>query len=215
MIEYSVKKDEINNHFKENYSMDSFGNLSDLNPVPFHLCENTGFLCIYPELNFKLKKLLDLNLKADKNLSFFSFVKKRRGYYYRIFSFKKCLKRLKDFLLQILKILYLKKNIANLNNLNHFINYFKESPKTYLIVILFSTIAGLFEIIGITSILPAISFYLGESNINMPSFIKELINTIGIEIILVLFVVVIIIQTFLFYISESYFLKKWVFGEQI
>ena len=107
-----------------------------------------------------------------------------------------------------MKILYLKKNIANLNNLNHFINYFKESPKTYLIVILFSTIAGLFEIIGITSILPAISFYLGESNINMPSFIKELINTIGIEIILVLFVVVIIIQTFLFYISESYFLKK-------
>lgn len=107
-----------------------------------------------------------------------------------------------------MKILYLKKNIDNLNNLNHFINYFKESPKTYLVVILFATIAGFLELIGITSILPAISFYLGESNVNMPTFIKELIDTIGIEIILVLFLVVIILQTCIFYVSESYFLKK-------
>lgn len=107
-----------------------------------------------------------------------------------------------------MKIFHLKKNIDKLNNLNHFKNYFKESPKTYLIVVLFATVAGLFELIGITSILPAVSIYLGESNINIPTFMEELIETIGIEIILVLFVVVIILQTYLFYISESYFLKK-------
>tara|TARA_B100001250_G_scaffold400150_1_gene410345 strand:+ start:5216 stop:6919 length:1704 start_codon:yes stop_codon:yes gene_type:complete len=107
-----------------------------------------------------------------------------------------------------LKIFNLKKNIDNLNNLSHLINYYKESPKAYLSVIFFATIASLFELIGITSILPAISFYLGESNINMPTFIKDLIETVGIEIILVLFVFIIILQTFLLYISESYFLKK-------
>ena len=97
MIEYSVKKDELNNHFKENFSMDSFGNLSDLNPIPFHLCEKTGFLCIYPELNFKLKKLLDFNLNDNKNLSFFSFLKEKRGYYYRLFSFENYFKKMKRF----------------------------------------------------------------------------------------------------------------------
>ena len=86
MIEYSVKKDELNNHFKENFSRDSFGNLSDLNPVPFHLCENTGFLCVYPELNYRLKKILDFNLNDNKNLSFFSFIKEKRGYYYRLLA---------------------------------------------------------------------------------------------------------------------------------
>ena len=97
MIEYSVKKDELNNHFKENFSRDSFGNLSDLNPVPFHLCENTGFLCIYPELNYRLKKILDFNLNDNKNLSFFSFLKERRGYYYRLFSFQNYFKKMKRF----------------------------------------------------------------------------------------------------------------------
>lgn len=97
MIEYSVKKDELNNHFKENFSRDSFGNLCDLNPIPFHLCEKTGFLCIYPELNFKLKKLLDFNLNDNNNLSFFSFLKERRGYYYRLFSFQNYFKKMKRF----------------------------------------------------------------------------------------------------------------------
>ena len=101
-----------------------------------------------------------------------------------------------------------KKYIDNLNNLNHLKNYFKESPKAYLTVILFATIASIFELIGITSILPAISFYLGESNINIPSFIKGLFKSFNIEIILVFFVTVIILQTFLLHISESYFLKK-------
>ena len=95
-----------------------------------------------------------------------------------------------------------------MNNLNHLLNYFRESPKTYLTVVLIATVAGLFELIGITSILPAISLYLGESNINIPTFLNDLIEMIGIEMILVLFIVVIIIQTCLFYISESYFLKK-------
>lgn len=97
MIEYSIKKDELNNHFKENFSMDSFGNLSDLNPVPFHLCENTGFLCIYPELDYKLKKILDFSLNDNKDLSLFSFLKKRKGYYYRLFSSRNYLKKMKRF----------------------------------------------------------------------------------------------------------------------
>ena len=97
MIEFSVKKDEFNNHFDKNHSMDSFGNLTDLNPVPFNLCEKTGFLCIYPELNFNLKKILDFNLDDNKYFSFFPFLKKRRGYYYRVFNFKFFLKGLKRF----------------------------------------------------------------------------------------------------------------------
>ena len=66
----------------------------------------------------------------------------------------------------------LKKNIDNLDNLSLLINYYKESPRAYLSVIFFATIASLLELIGITSILPAISFYLGESNINMPTFMS-------------------------------------------
>lgn len=109
MIEYSVKKDEFNNHFKENFSMDSYGDLSNLNPVPFHLCEKTGFLCVYPELNPSLKKLLDFNLSNNKNLSSFYFLKKRRGYYYRFSIVQTFFKKIKRFLVPDIEKLQPKK----------------------------------------------------------------------------------------------------------
>lgn len=63
MIEYSVSKDELNNHFVPSASRNQYGQAAKLNPLPFHLCESTGFLTCYPEFKSSLVGLLTRNLR--------------------------------------------------------------------------------------------------------------------------------------------------------
>lgn len=63
MIEYALKKNELNNHFVAHASRNQYGQTAKLNPFPFHLCEATGFLTCYPEFKSSLIDLLDRNLR--------------------------------------------------------------------------------------------------------------------------------------------------------
>jgi hypothetical protein len=62
MIEYALGKDELNNHFVAHASRNQYGETAKLNPLPFHLCEATGFLTCYPEFKSSLTDLLERNL---------------------------------------------------------------------------------------------------------------------------------------------------------
>ncbi len=62
MIEYALVKDELNNHFVVHASRNQYGQTAKLNPLPFHLCEATGFLTCYPEFKSSLTDLLERNL---------------------------------------------------------------------------------------------------------------------------------------------------------
>ncbi len=62
MIEYALGKDELNNHFVAHASRNQYGQAAKLTPLPFHLCEATGFLTCYPEFRSSLSELLKRNL---------------------------------------------------------------------------------------------------------------------------------------------------------
>ena len=94
------------------------------------------------------------------------------------------------------------------NNYKYLISYLKENPKAYFIVIAISSMTGVLEIFGITSILPLISIYLGDSGITLPRQFDFLFEIIGIKGLIICFILVILIQTILLFLSESYFLKK-------
>ena len=62
MIEYALDEDELNNHFVAHASRNQYGQITKLNPLPFNLCEATGFLTCYPEFQLSLTNLLEYNL---------------------------------------------------------------------------------------------------------------------------------------------------------
>ena len=102
MIEYSVGKDELNNHYFSSSSLDQYGHFKKLNPIPYHLCEITGFISVYPELKPSLNKIIKLNLGINKeplNL----FYKKNNGFWYYRFGsiFKTLIKLISIFFIKI------------------------------------------------------------------------------------------------------------------
>ncbi len=62
MIEYAMEDGEFFNHFAPDASRDQHGQLCRFDPLPFHLCEKTGFLSCYADFKPALYKLLRLNL---------------------------------------------------------------------------------------------------------------------------------------------------------
>ena len=51
MIEYSVEKSEIANHFVPDSSRDQYGRICRFDSMPFHMCESSGFMCCYSQFN--------------------------------------------------------------------------------------------------------------------------------------------------------------------
>ncbi len=95
MIEFALAKDELNNHFVAHASHNEYGQTAKLNPLPFHLCEATGFLTCYPEFKSSLTDLLERNLlrlqpiqKCHPTLRYAL----KRGYWY--FRFEPWLKKI-------------------------------------------------------------------------------------------------------------------------
>jgi hypothetical protein len=65
MVEYSLGKEEYNNHWEPLHSKDCFGHVCEYNPFPFHICELTGFLVIYSNFKSSLFDVLVRNLSLD------------------------------------------------------------------------------------------------------------------------------------------------------
>lgn len=78
MIEFSVNKEELNNHFFPDKSMNLYGEISSFNSMPFHLCEATGFLSVYSDFKLALFELLKKNLEEQCNVQHSSSVRRIR-----------------------------------------------------------------------------------------------------------------------------------------
>jgi len=65
MIEYSVGPDELHRHFVPEASRDWCGRPAPLLPVPFHLCEETGFITCSSAIRPAALSLLARNLAPD------------------------------------------------------------------------------------------------------------------------------------------------------
>ena len=66
MIEYSLKQGEFHNHYVPDVSRNCFGQMCLFNPMPFHLCESTGFLTSYSDFKPALLGLLQQNILVQK-----------------------------------------------------------------------------------------------------------------------------------------------------
>jgi hypothetical protein len=62
MIEHSVDSNELYNFHSPQDSKDRWGNTIEYDPLPFHLCERTGFLTCYPGLIPHAELLVKRNL---------------------------------------------------------------------------------------------------------------------------------------------------------
>lgn len=69
MIEYSLKQGEFHNHYVPDASRNCFGQMCLFNPMPFHLCESTGFLTSYSHFKPALLGLLQQNILVQQHQS--------------------------------------------------------------------------------------------------------------------------------------------------
>lgn len=67
MIEHSLNQGEFHNHYVPDASRNCFGRGCLFNPMPFHMCESTGFLTSYSEFKPTLFGLLQKNLLEEKS----------------------------------------------------------------------------------------------------------------------------------------------------
>jgi hypothetical protein len=67
MIEYSLNQGEFHNHYVPDTSRNCFGQACLFNPMPFHLCESTGFLTSYSEFKPALLGLLQQNILVEQH----------------------------------------------------------------------------------------------------------------------------------------------------
>jgi ATP-binding cassette, subfamily C, bacterial len=93
------------------------------------------------------------------------------------------------------------------SNLKQIIGYVKENPKTYTIVSIISAFMGMLEFLGVGLILPVVSVYLGDNDVSMPSFIMHYTSDINPSILLLVFSILIIVQSLLSIVIEGYFVS--------
>ena len=95
---------------------------------------------------------------------------------------------------------------------DHLVSYIRENPKTYLVSVSLGSLNGLFELVGIASILPAIALMLGETNTGAPSFVTQYVERVGPTVIVAIYFVTILMQAGVAFAAEAYFLRemaKW------
>lgn len=99
-----------------------------------------------------------------------------------------------------------------MNNLDYLIGYIRENPRTYLIVVMFGTAIGLFEFVGIASLLPAVALMLGEAPVGLPKVVANIFDKVGAPIVIGAYFALVLLQAWIAYASEAYFLRemaKW------
>src|SRR3990172_12343028 len=88
------------------------------------------------------------------------------------------------------------------------VNYIKEDRKTYFVGISLSVVIGVFEFLGVTSLIPAIALFLGEEISSIPPVIKQYIQSIDQITIGIAFAFLILLETALNLFRETYFVKR-------
>ena len=88
------------------------------------------------------------------------------------------------------------------------VNYIKEDRKTYFVGISLSVVIGVFEFLGVTSLIPAIALFLGEEISSIPPVIKQYIQSIDQVTIGIAFAFLILLETALNLFRENYFVKR-------
>lgn len=94
------------------------------------------------------------------------------------------------------------------NSVQIIINYIKEDRKTYFVGISLSVVIGVFEFLGVTSLIPAIALFLGEEISSIPPVIKQYIQSIDQVTLGIAFAFLILLETALNLFRENYFVKR-------
>ncbi len=95
---------------------------------------------------------------------------------------------------------------------DYLIGYVRENPRTYLVVALLGTLIGLFEFVGIAFLLPAVTIVLGEAPVGVPTVVLSVLDKVGLPIVISAYFAAVLLQAWIAYASEAYFLKemaKW------
>lgn len=100
--------------------------------------------------------------------------------------------------------------MVNKTHIQQLRSYVSEDPIVYLRVVLISIFIGFLEFIGVSSLLPVVSVFLGNEDVQIPSFLKLVLGNAGIEFFIVIFFILIVLQTALSLINEFYFLEAMV-----
>ena len=84
--------------------------------------------------------------------------------------------------------------------------YLHENPRAYAIVGVSGALVGALELIGITSLLPAVAILLGEEASGVPSGLIEVLTRVDPYVVVSAYLGLILLQASLVFLAEAYFM---------
>ncbi len=85
--------------------------------------------------------------------------------------------------------------------------FFLEAPRDYTIVVFCSFVIGVMEFLGVSSILPAVAHFLGESTQSMPKILSYFFDSVSRTSLVVLFFAMVFGQMLIAIFSERRFIR--------
>src|SRR3990167_8990787 len=89
-------------------------------------------------------------------------------------------------------------------------SYFKEHPRTYTRVVIVAVIIGLLELVGISSLVPAVGILLGEQISGIPAPVIKLVQSASPTVIIVAYLVLVVVQMLVSILNETLFLNTMI-----
>jgi ATP-binding cassette subfamily C protein len=89
------------------------------------------------------------------------------------------------------------------------LNYVKEQPRAYFIFFIVNCLIGIIDFVGITSLMPIVAVYLNgdKDSLPLPTFLKEIVNSVPTNSLVLVFFSLIVVQIILNIGIEVYFVK--------
>lgn len=88
------------------------------------------------------------------------------------------------------------------------LNFVKEEPRTYLIGIGLAVVVGVLELIGVSALIPALAVSRGDALSGVPRIVGQYFPLLSPLMAGVVVAVLILVQTAVSYLRESYFVKR-------
>src|SRR3989338_2418637 len=89
-------------------------------------------------------------------------------------------------------------------------SYFKEHPRTYTRVVIVAVIIGILELVGISSLVPAVGILLGEEISGLPAPVIKLVQGVSPTVIIGTYLVLVVVQLLMGILNETIFLNDMV-----
>lgn len=99
-------------------------------------------------------------------------------------------------------------NIERRPSIRTLINFVREDPRVYLIGIVLAVVVGLLELVGVSTLIPALAVSRGDALSGVPRIVGQYLPLFSPLIAGVVVAVLILVQTSISYLRESYFVKR-------